>query len=147
MNVIVPPLDPLADLPPDIHADMRGILERIAAAGLPLERNPNMPSMVATKVENTIFQITVLHEHGVPLRVAILGPGARSAFGNPEAIPLREWPREDFLILLPEIRGVPEPAPANILRAYEPLPDEREILLEIRNELRAIRALVGGPLQ
>jgi hypothetical protein len=137
MDILAP--DILADLPPEIHDDIRGVLSRIAAAGLPLERNPNMPSMVATRVDGTMFQITVLFNGGFPHRVAILGPGKPQTFGDPTAVPLTEWNREAFMALLPPPLAAPEPPPPIALRPLNFLPDERETLLEIRDLLVEIR--------
>jgi hypothetical protein len=138
MTILLPP-DVLDGLPDAIHEDMLGLLRRVADAGLPLEKNPNMPSMLGTRVEGVFFQITVLFDTGgYPTRVAVFAPGVPQAFGNPDNIPLVEWNRDEFLALLPSPIREPEPEPVR-LSAYESLPDERLILLEIRDLLAEIR--------
>ena len=108
-------------------------------AGLPLEKNPNMPSMLGTKVEGVLFQVTVLFDPaGNPTRVAIFAPGTPQTFGDPNNVPLVEWDRDVFLALLPDPIVEPEPKP-NKLSDYTPRPDQRDILLEILDELRAIK--------
>lgn len=142
MNLMTP--DVLADLPQAIHDDLRFVLSRIANAGLPLERNPNMPSMIATKVENTMFQVTVLFAGGFPSRVAILGPGPKQTFGDPSAVPLQEWERDVFFALLPD--ELPELMPDPPIRSapIPMLPESRELLMEIWDEIRLLRMMFVG---
>jgi hypothetical protein len=139
MNLI---LDPLIDLPEPIHSDLQDILRRCAAAGLRYERHPTARATTAVLVEGAIFQITVLFDAatGEPSRIAIMGPGARTAFGE-----LDEWDRQTFLDLLPDARGEPAPEPEpNRLSAFTlPEDDTRSLLRDIRDELRAIRTRLG----
>lgn len=147
--------DPLVDLPQAIHNELRDLLMRIARAGFPLERNPNMPSMTATRIEGRMFQIGPAYDRsGEPTGIVILGPGQPEPFGDPNAIVATAWERVVFLALLgePEPEAQPEPAPAPPnLRAIEIRPDEREYLAllvdgqkELIAEMRAIRARLEG---
>lgn len=147
--------DPLIDLPENLHVELRDLLMRIAAAGLPLERNPSMPSLTATRIEGRMFQIGVAYgTDGSPSGVIILGPGQRQPFGDPNAITATPWEKDVFLALLPDPNPQPEPAPAPpALRPIEIRADERDYLAQIIDgqklvleELRAIRMMLsGGP--
>lgn len=142
MNVVLPAPDPLIGLPPDLHAELRALLEPIAAAGLPLERNPSAPSLVATRIEGRMFQVGLIYAEGEPSRVVILGPAPLdSAFvGNPNAMSATEWERDVFLALLPPPPDAP-PEPAPSLGAFAmPEDDTRSLLREIRDHLAAIRS-------
>jgi hypothetical protein len=137
--------DPLLDLPEDLHREMRDLLARVAAAGCPIERNPQMPSFVGTMVEGRMFQIGVAYTpDGVPSGVTILGPGQPQPFGDPKAVVASSWDREMFLALLPEPATEAPPEIPAVLRHLEIRPDVREFLGDIRDELRAIRTLLEG---
>lgn len=148
MSALPIEIDPLAGLPAHLHDEMTDILRKIAAADLPLERNPNAPSLVATKIEGRLFQIGVVHAGGLPTRVAVFGPGpTQNGVYTPGETGLTEWDRETFLALVPtpaELAAAPAPTlrPINLKR------DPSEILEDVLLELRAIRnLLIGGPVQ